>query len=177
MRQKFLGLVTLCALAACGSDLGMPSSDVMEDHAKEYLFLELSMGQHDPGHVDAYFGPEEIRASAIGAQLPLDEIRRLLDEQHGPCAPRQRLKAERPGAGEQVEHARVFYRIIEAMRQDVEYRLAQPVARRPDRLAFGAGEGCAAQPTADDPHRRPVWSHGARPRRNRHRLPPPAAGR
>ncbi len=76
MRQKIFLLATMGAVAACGGDLPATGTSVMEDHAKEYLFLELSMGQHDAGHVDAYFGPEEIRASAIGAQLPVDEIAR-----------------------------------------------------------------------------------------------------
>ena len=42
--------------------------------ANEYLFLELSMGWHDSAHVDAYFGPEEIRTAANDAQLPLTDI-------------------------------------------------------------------------------------------------------
>lgn len=46
----------------------------MAAHADEYLFLELSMSLHDEGHVDAYFGPEEIMARATGSALTLDEI-------------------------------------------------------------------------------------------------------
>lgn len=42
--------------------------------AREYLFLELSMGNHDAGHVDAYFGPDEIKVSAVEKQLALPEI-------------------------------------------------------------------------------------------------------
>ncbi len=44
--------------------------------ARDYLFIELSMGWHDDGHVDAYFGPAEIRNAANEAQLSLDEIER-----------------------------------------------------------------------------------------------------
>jgi hypothetical protein len=46
----------------------------MSELAGEYLFLELSMGWHDNGHVDAYFGPEHIREQANASQLSLDEI-------------------------------------------------------------------------------------------------------
>ena len=42
--------------------------------ADEYLFLELSMGAHDEGHVDAYFGSAEIQQKASNANLSLDEI-------------------------------------------------------------------------------------------------------
>jgi hypothetical protein len=49
---------------------------VPDELAREYLFLELSMGRHDEGHVDAYFGPDDIRQAADNAALSLDEIRR-----------------------------------------------------------------------------------------------------
>jgi hypothetical protein len=46
----------------------------MDDLAREYLYLELSMGLHDSGHVDAYFGPQELQAAAKEAALSLDQI-------------------------------------------------------------------------------------------------------
>ena len=46
----------------------------MDELAREYLFLELSMGLHDSGHVDAYFGPEELRTAAEEAALSLDQV-------------------------------------------------------------------------------------------------------
>jgi len=46
----------------------------MDDYAQEYLYLELSMGLHDAGHVDAYFGPDELKAAAEQTALSLDQI-------------------------------------------------------------------------------------------------------
>ncbi len=46
----------------------------IDELAREYLFLELSLGEHDSGHVDAYFGPEDIASAASEAALPLTEI-------------------------------------------------------------------------------------------------------
>lgn len=46
-----------------------------DDLAKKYVFLELSMGELDANHVDAYYGPDELRESAMAEDLPLDEIR------------------------------------------------------------------------------------------------------
>jgi len=46
----------------------------MKSLAREYLFLELSMGNHDDGHVDAYFGPETVAELATQEQLSLTEI-------------------------------------------------------------------------------------------------------
>ena len=42
--------------------------------ARDYLFLELSMGLHDAAHVDAYFGPDEIKSLADTSQLSLTDI-------------------------------------------------------------------------------------------------------
>ena len=64
-------LLTLCTLvlAACG-----PAAPNMDELAREYLYLELSMGLHDGGHVDAYFGPEELKTAAEDTALSLDQI-------------------------------------------------------------------------------------------------------
>ncbi len=69
MTTRFLALTLLLALSACSQ----PQPDI-DELAKEYLFLELSMGLHDKAHVDAYFGPEELKASAEEKALSLDEI-------------------------------------------------------------------------------------------------------
>jgi len=46
----------------------------MDELAQEYLYLELSMGLHDGGHVDAYFGPGELQTAAEQTALSLDQI-------------------------------------------------------------------------------------------------------
>jgi len=52
--------------------------------ARDYVFLELSMGLHDAAHVDAFFGPEDIKSLADTAELTLVDIERratsMLDE-------------------------------------------------------------------------------------------------
>jgi hypothetical protein len=40
----------------------------------EYLLLELSLAQHDPAQVDAYFGPESLKEQAEEEQLSLESI-------------------------------------------------------------------------------------------------------
>jgi hypothetical protein len=61
------GLLLACGVHAAGGD-------ELDALARDYLFLELSMGLHDPNHVDAYFGPEEIREAAAQAALSLEDI-------------------------------------------------------------------------------------------------------
>jgi len=72
--MKPLIKVLLClALVACTSVSDKPAID-MDEVAREYLFIELSMGLHDANHVDAYYGPEEIREEAKAAALTIDEV-------------------------------------------------------------------------------------------------------
>jgi hypothetical protein len=79
MKQTLAALLFFSVLGGCGTDMTAgpeePATDTSE-LTRDYLFLELSMGWHDNGHVDAYFGPEEIRVAANEAQLSLDEIQR-----------------------------------------------------------------------------------------------------
>ena len=69
MTKKIVTLLCTLVLAACSA-----TAPDMDELAREYLFLELSMGLHDASHVDAYFGPEELRTAAEETALSLDEI-------------------------------------------------------------------------------------------------------
>lgn len=69
------GFLATFVLAACTADVGSPETSIdMDQVAHEYLFLELSMGLHDEAHVDAWFGPEDIRVQAADAKLSLADI-------------------------------------------------------------------------------------------------------
>ena len=76
MKNRYLVLAVTLVFTACGS----PEPDVapgpnVGELANEYLFLELSMGQHDKAHVDAYFGPEAFSEAAVSEAMSLDDIR------------------------------------------------------------------------------------------------------
>jgi hypothetical protein len=64
-------IIAAAALSAssCTNTNGSENADV-----EEYLFLELSMGLHDPAQVDAYFGPEQLQRQAETEALTLDQI-------------------------------------------------------------------------------------------------------
>ncbi len=77
MKPLFAALSSLLLIVACQSEnaADQPAIEIdLQSLAKDYLFLELSMGQHDAGHVDAYFGPDDIREAAESAEISLDEI-------------------------------------------------------------------------------------------------------
>ena len=73
MRPLALTVAVVVLGAACGQTQNAAKADINE-LARQYLFLELAMGQHDPGHVDAYFGPAEIREEAETSELSLEQI-------------------------------------------------------------------------------------------------------
>lgn len=67
-------------LAACNSANPPPIGKTVDELAREYLLLELGVAEHDPAHVDAYFGPEALADEAKAAQLSLDDLARRLTE-------------------------------------------------------------------------------------------------
>ena len=69
MKTTLTLVASLLLLSGCPA----PAPD-LDDLAREYLFLELSMGRHDDAHVDAYFGPAELRSAAEESALPLEQI-------------------------------------------------------------------------------------------------------
>ena len=74
MKLRIQGVLLALLCASCGGDpVGEPGPDLntLVDH---YLLLELSMGRHDAGHVDAYFGPQDIRDDADKKALSIQEI-------------------------------------------------------------------------------------------------------
>lgn len=67
--MKILFILAALFTFTCGAQAAE-----MESLAEEYLLLELSLGQHDPAQVDAYFGPDALKAQAEELKLPLREI-------------------------------------------------------------------------------------------------------
>jgi hypothetical protein len=67
--KQLLICAAALAITACG-----PGPADVDEFAQEYLYLELSMGLHDPNHVDAYFGPEALKSAAEDTALSLEQI-------------------------------------------------------------------------------------------------------
>ena len=63
-------LPILCALllAGCGGDRGAspsaPDPARLDPIARRYVVLALELGHHDPNFVDAYYGPDSLKAAA-----------------------------------------------------------------------------------------------------------------
>lgn len=77
MKPRYLLILISIFLFSCDDQATSEPSEAattIDSLTAEYLFLELSMGTHDAGHVDAYFGAEAIREAANRAQLSLVDI-------------------------------------------------------------------------------------------------------
>ncbi|MGB3796080.1 MAG: hypothetical protein WA957_07225 [Alteraurantiacibacter sp.] len=75
MTGKFLLAAAALALSSCATMPGIapPALDVL---ARDYLALQLAIGEKDPGYVDAYYGPEELatRAAQGDGETSLGEL-------------------------------------------------------------------------------------------------------
>lgn len=74
MQLRTPALVLLAVLGGCSpKSSGNPA--VLDAVAARYVQLALSMGQHDANYVDAYYGPDSVKAAAERANLAVGQIR------------------------------------------------------------------------------------------------------
>ncbi|MEL1250622.1 hypothetical protein [Aurantiacibacter gilvus] len=114
-RKTILAFASLTALASCTTMPGVspPSLDVI---ARQYLALQLAIGEKDPGYVDAYYGPPELaeQAAANDAQTTLPMLQARVVALEGTL----RLVNPAPGT---PDAARVRY--LRAMLNSAKVRL------------------------------------------------------
>lgn len=69
-------IAVLVAVAASCNRAAPPSGAerAMNGVAERYVKLVLAVGEHDPGYVDAYYGPDEWRTEVAGDKRSLDAI-------------------------------------------------------------------------------------------------------
>ncbi len=92
-RARCIRTLILVTLAACAPADDVPADDsaqeeamrtaqadsVMNPIAEEYVKIVLTVGEHDDGYVDAYYGPDAWRAQVEQDAAPLDSIGPRID--------------------------------------------------------------------------------------------------
>ena len=77
-RHPALSLLLVLALA-CGSEGRPPETPPdprpLDAVARRYVVLGLNLGHHDPNYVDAYYGPDSLRAAADAESLTVAQVR------------------------------------------------------------------------------------------------------
>ena len=76
MRLRLPLLLTLLLTAACrATPPAAPDPGRLDAVARRYVILGLGLGAHDPAYVDAYYGPDSLRAAAEAESLTVAEVR------------------------------------------------------------------------------------------------------
>ena len=70
-----LALVVAAACRPAPSAPPPPDGGRLDPIARRYVVLGLGLGRHDPNYVDAYYGPDSLRAAADAESLSVAEIR------------------------------------------------------------------------------------------------------
>jgi hypothetical protein len=69
-------LLLALAIAACRADRPAQADPrPLDAVARRYVVLGLGLGRHDPNYVDAYYGPDSLRAAAGSVSLSVAEVR------------------------------------------------------------------------------------------------------
>ena len=74
MRRTPIRLGLLLALGACGQ-APSPDPGALDPVARRYVVLGLALGRHDANYVDAYYGPDSLKASAEAESLSIGQVR------------------------------------------------------------------------------------------------------
>jgi hypothetical protein len=76
MRLRLPLLLTLLAAPACRpAPPAAPDPGRLDPVARQYVVLGLGLGAHDPAYVDAYYGPDSLKAAADAESLTVAQIR------------------------------------------------------------------------------------------------------
>ena len=132
------------ALALAAAALARAEPAPMAQIAHDYVRLVLAMGHHDKDYVDAYYGPEGIKADADAAKLTLEDI--------GTAVDRLIAQIERvpPGSGDELSRLRHQYLVKQLSALRARVHILQG-----ERLSFDAESQAlydAVAPTYPDIH-------------------------
>ncbi len=72
-------VLLVCLVSGCRSAVPEPDPVALDSIARRYVTLALGLGAHDPNYVDAYYGPDSLKARAKAESPSVAEIRRHAD--------------------------------------------------------------------------------------------------
>ena len=75
MRLRLSIMTALVLTAGCRREGGPADAGRLDAIARRYVVLGLNLGRHDPNYVDAYYGPDSLKAVAAAESLSVAEVR------------------------------------------------------------------------------------------------------
>jgi hypothetical protein len=75
MRSFLFAMLAVSLVGACRPSRPAPNPAVLDGVARRYVVLVLGLGRHDPNYVDAYYGPDSLKAIAARDSLAVGRIR------------------------------------------------------------------------------------------------------
>ncbi len=75
MRLRHVIVTVLVLAGACRQEPPPADAGRLDAIARRYVVLGLGLGQHDPNFVDAYYGPDSLKAAAAAESLSVAEVR------------------------------------------------------------------------------------------------------
>lgn len=119
-------LLIVCALAVGGCrrsepgapTLAGPAAGLLDRAAESYVRLALALDRHDPGYVDAYYGPPQWKAEVEAKSWSLQQIKAAATTTIG------ELKKQPPTGGDELVRLRNQYllRHLDALSRRVDMR-------------------------------------------------------
>jgi len=102
MIRTLVAALAAFALAACAGN-SEPAED-LDAIARDYLLLQLTIGEKEEGYIDAYYGPPEIQAQAK-AEAAANDLPKLAERV---AALRERIAGAEPDEGSLAERRAAF---------------------------------------------------------------------
>ncbi|HEX6644694.1 MAG TPA: hypothetical protein VF037_08450 [Gemmatimonadales bacterium] len=73
--MRWLTALVILLIGACAREARRADPAALDAVARRYVVLALSLGRHDPSYVDAYYGPDSLKAIAERDSMPVAAIR------------------------------------------------------------------------------------------------------
>ena len=124
MRRLIAAALLLCACAC--NQAQTPPGDSLDSIARDYVQLSLTIGEKEEGYIDAYYGPEELKAKAL-AEAPKLNLDQLFDR----TAKLRTRAAAFEDAGDEMEQRRARFLVAQLTAASTRLRML-----RGEKLSF-----------------------------------------
>ena len=159
MRRRLAALILLpLFLAACAT--AMVSRDSVQAIARDYVRLQLAIGEKEDGYIDAYYGPEELKAEgkSLAAASTLPQLAQQVDALKARIAAAGEMDARRAGFLQaQLTAAATRLRMLQGEKLSFEEEAVGLFGVKPELKPLSAYDPVLARIDQLVPGQGPLW--------------------